>query len=165
MVVTGVGAVSPVGVGNEFWDSLVAGKSGVVKLPAWAADYPAKVGREGRASQPESQPEHSGGPPSDRLSLVLLLLLLWGCGLVVVVVVVRLVRWCRTASTPRSTWTPRSVGTNRDNHEEEEEEGGGWGLSGRGGAGLALGCCCCCSCPSLTHGCWLLLLAVVLLRR
>jgi hypothetical protein len=41
--VTGVGAVSPVGLGNEFWDSLVAGKSGIGRLPSWADEYPAKV--------------------------------------------------------------------------------------------------------------------------
>jgi hypothetical protein len=44
IVITGVGAVSPVGVGgDEFWNSLIGGKSGIVKLPAWANDYPAKV--------------------------------------------------------------------------------------------------------------------------
>lgn len=43
VVVTGVGAVSPVGWGAEFWDSLVAGKSGVGRLPSWADEYPATV--------------------------------------------------------------------------------------------------------------------------
>ena len=39
VVVTGVGCVSSVGVGSQnFFDSLVAGKSGIQKMPSWAGD-------------------------------------------------------------------------------------------------------------------------------
>lgn len=43
IVVTGIGSVSPLGEGAEFWDGLVAGRSGIVTLPSWADEYPAKV--------------------------------------------------------------------------------------------------------------------------
>ena len=46
MVVTGIGSVSPLGEGAEFWDGLIAGRSGIVPLPSWADEYPAKVSEE-----------------------------------------------------------------------------------------------------------------------
>jgi len=45
VVVTGVGCVCSVGVGSQnFFDNLVAGKSGISKMPSWADEYPCKVG-------------------------------------------------------------------------------------------------------------------------
>ena len=43
IVVTGVGAVSPLGWGDDFWNGLIAGKSGITKLPEWADEYPANI--------------------------------------------------------------------------------------------------------------------------
>ena len=44
IVVTGVGAVTPVGIGGEeAYRAMCAGKSGLVRLPAWADEYPAQV--------------------------------------------------------------------------------------------------------------------------
>lgn len=43
VVITGVGAVSPLGWGDDFWNGLVEGRSGIGRLPSWADDYPAKV--------------------------------------------------------------------------------------------------------------------------
>lgn len=44
IVVTGLGAVSPLGCGAELtWSKLLAGKSGVRALPDWAAALPARV--------------------------------------------------------------------------------------------------------------------------
>ncbi len=44
VVITGVGAVSPLGWGDDFWNGLIEGRSGIVRLPSWADEYPAKVG-------------------------------------------------------------------------------------------------------------------------
>jgi len=46
IVITGLGVVSPIGVGNEsFWDSLVRGRSGVRRLDVFAAgDLPSPIG-------------------------------------------------------------------------------------------------------------------------
>jgi len=45
VVVTGVGCVCSVGVGSQnFFDNLVAGKSGIQKMPAWASEMPCTVG-------------------------------------------------------------------------------------------------------------------------
>lgn len=43
IVVTGVGAVSPLGWGDDFWNGLIEGKSGITKLPEWASEYPASI--------------------------------------------------------------------------------------------------------------------------
>ena len=41
---TGLGAVTPVGIGAEVsYRAMCEGKSGIVKLPSWAAEYPAQV--------------------------------------------------------------------------------------------------------------------------
>jgi 3-oxoacyl-(acyl-carrier-protein) synthase len=43
-VVTGLGAVTPVGIGSEVtYKALCVGKSGIVRLPSWADEYPAQV--------------------------------------------------------------------------------------------------------------------------
>lgn len=44
VVITGVGAVSPLGWGDDFWNGLVEGRSGIVRLPSWADEYPARIG-------------------------------------------------------------------------------------------------------------------------
>lgn len=45
IVVTGLGAVSPVGIGaHTMFDALCEGKSGIVRLPSWADEFPAKCG-------------------------------------------------------------------------------------------------------------------------
>ena len=45
VVVTGVGCVCSNGVGSQnFFDKLVAGKSGIRKMPAWASEMPCTVG-------------------------------------------------------------------------------------------------------------------------
>lgn len=39
-----MGAVTPVGIGGaEAYKAMCEGKSGIVKLPAWADEYPAQV--------------------------------------------------------------------------------------------------------------------------
>ena len=44
IVVTGLGAVTPVGIGAEVsYRAMCEGKSGIVKLPSWADEYPAQV--------------------------------------------------------------------------------------------------------------------------
>eukprot|EP01031_Cornospumella_fuschlensis_P045607 gene45607-55817_t len=44
IVVTGLGAVTPVGIGaHEAFRAMCEGKSGIVKLPAWADQYPAQL--------------------------------------------------------------------------------------------------------------------------
>jgi 3-oxoacyl-[acyl-carrier-protein] synthase II len=44
IVVTGLGAVSPLGCGTELvWSRLLSGRSGLAHLPAWAAALPNRV--------------------------------------------------------------------------------------------------------------------------
>lgn len=55
VVVTGVGAVSPLGTGNrKNWDALVAGKSGVDRISRFdATDFPVQIAGEVRDFNPE----------------------------------------------------------------------------------------------------------------
>lgn len=55
VVVTGVGAVSPLGTGNrKNWDALVAGKSGVDRITRFdATDFPVQIAGEVRDFNPE----------------------------------------------------------------------------------------------------------------
>jgi len=55
IVVTGIGVVSPIGIGNEsFWDSLVSGRTGIDLLRAFPTDnFPVKLAAEVRDFDPE----------------------------------------------------------------------------------------------------------------
>ena len=45
VLVTGIGAVSAIGVGKaSFFENLLAGKSGISKLPSWADEFPCAIG-------------------------------------------------------------------------------------------------------------------------
>jgi len=44
IVITGVGAVTPVGIGGDVaYKAMCEGKSGIVRLPSWADEYPAQL--------------------------------------------------------------------------------------------------------------------------
>lgn len=55
MVITGVGPVSPVGIGKEeFWDSLIHGISGITEITRFdASKYPSKIAGEVKDFRPE----------------------------------------------------------------------------------------------------------------
>ncbi|MCL2761143.1 MAG: beta-ketoacyl-[acyl-carrier-protein] synthase II, partial [Desulfuromonadales bacterium] len=55
VVVTGIGLVSPLGIGNkENWDSLIAGKSGITKITHFdASDLPVQIAGEVKNFNPE----------------------------------------------------------------------------------------------------------------
>jgi 3-oxoacyl-[acyl-carrier-protein] synthase II len=55
VVVTGVGVVSPIGIGKDpFWKSLCAGESGVHRIPQYAAtDLPVPIGAELQEFEPK----------------------------------------------------------------------------------------------------------------
>src|ERR1041385_4180885 len=55
IVITGMGVVSPIGIGNEaFWDALKNGRSGVGLLTFFdTTDYPSKIDAEVKGFQPE----------------------------------------------------------------------------------------------------------------
>ena len=43
-MITGLGTVTPVGIGADVaYKAMCEGKSGIVKLPSWADEYPAQV--------------------------------------------------------------------------------------------------------------------------
>lgn len=70
IVVTGLGAVSPLGCGFELaWSRLISGRSGLRVLPEWAATLPAKVAGivPGKAEDPEGgfDPDIAA-PPKDQ---------------------------------------------------------------------------------------------------
>lgn len=45
-MITGLGTVTPVGIGADVaYKAMCEGKSGIVKLPSWADEYPAQVRR------------------------------------------------------------------------------------------------------------------------
>lgn len=56
IVITGVGVVTPVGIGKDaFWESLVAGKSGVGRITFFdVSDYPSKIDAEVKNFVPEN---------------------------------------------------------------------------------------------------------------
>lgn len=55
MVITGLGPVSPVGIGkDEFWDSLVSGRSGITEITRFdTSSYPTKIAGVVKNFQPE----------------------------------------------------------------------------------------------------------------
>src|SRR5438105_542591 len=55
VVITGMGVVSPIGIGVEaYWDSLKKGRSGVGRLTFFdITDYPTKIDAEVKGFQPE----------------------------------------------------------------------------------------------------------------
>ena len=55
IVITGMGVVSPIGIGNDaFWDALKNGRSGVGRLTFFdTTDYPSKIDAEIKGFQPE----------------------------------------------------------------------------------------------------------------
>src|ERR1051325_9019768 len=56
VVITGMGVVSPIGIGKEaFWDSLKNGRSGVGRLTFFdTTDYPCQIDAEVKGFQPEN---------------------------------------------------------------------------------------------------------------
>ena len=56
VVITGIGVVTPIGIGKEaFWDSLKNGRSGVGRLTFFdTADYPCRIDAEVKGFQPEN---------------------------------------------------------------------------------------------------------------
>ncbi|CAH1673758.1 beta-ketoacyl-ACP synthase II [Chelatococcus asaccharovorans] len=71
IVVTGLGAVSPLGCGVELaWSRLLAGRSGLRALPEWAASLPAKVAGlvPGKAEDAEGgfDPDAAAAPKDQR---------------------------------------------------------------------------------------------------
>jgi 3-oxoacyl-[acyl-carrier-protein] synthase II len=68
VVVTGIGPVTPVGIGREsFWDSLVAGRSGVGKVTLFdASDFPVQIAGEVREFEPTDYMEKKEVRRTDR---------------------------------------------------------------------------------------------------
>ena len=63
VVVTGVGVVSALGSGDEFWEALLAGESGVDTITAFdASKYPTTIGAECKASHGTPTPETVSQP-------------------------------------------------------------------------------------------------------
>jgi 3-oxoacyl-[acyl-carrier-protein] synthase II len=68
VVVTGIGPVTPVGIGREsFWDSLVAGRSGVGEVTLFdASDFPVRIAGEVREFEPTDYMEKKEVRRTDR---------------------------------------------------------------------------------------------------
>jgi 3-oxoacyl-[acyl-carrier-protein] synthase II len=68
VVVTGIGPVTPVGIGREaFWDSLVAGRSGVGEVTLFdASDFPVRIAGEVRDFEPTDYMEKKEVRRTDR---------------------------------------------------------------------------------------------------
>lgn len=70
VVVTGLGAVSPFGVGvDKFWDSLIAGKSGIATTTAMDLDkHPVKISGEVKDFNPEDYMDPKEAKKMDRFT-------------------------------------------------------------------------------------------------
>lgn len=70
IVVTGMGVISPVGDSpGEFWDNLLAGRSGISRITAFdPTDYPCKVGGEIKDFKPENWMDPKDAKRNDRFT-------------------------------------------------------------------------------------------------
>ncbi|HHY09899.1 MAG TPA: beta-ketoacyl-[acyl-carrier-protein] synthase II, partial [Firmicutes bacterium] len=69
VVVTGLGIISPVGKKDEFWQSILTGKSGVEKISRFdAADWPVQIAAEVKDFEPQDYLEHKEARRMDRFA-------------------------------------------------------------------------------------------------
>ncbi len=69
VVVTGIGPVTPVGIGREgFWDALVSGRSGIGEVTLFdAAEFPVKIAGEVKAFEPTDYMDRKAAKRTDRV--------------------------------------------------------------------------------------------------
>jgi len=74
VVITGVGVVSPIGIGkNDFWDALVSGRSGIRRISAFdTSSYPTQVAGEIPEFDPITFLSHKEARRMDRSSQMIL---------------------------------------------------------------------------------------------
>ena len=69
MVITGLGVVSPIGIGkNEYWQALRSGKNGVARITHFDADiYPVKIAAEVKNFKADDWMDHKEARRTDRV--------------------------------------------------------------------------------------------------